>query len=258
MRSYWEQHFQVVKLTVEEHLTCLLADWGELLLFLNSAVISPWLLLWGRERWLFTCYYLLWATGESGSESILAAPHCLLGGGVTEHRVKWILWKGDMQPAHPSSPHGADVDADVTKWLISASLREAVGFCSPETGCKVLGHMGFPVTCLFLAATDSLKCIQVCIWIWDVKNQRKILIICSTRRGVESVNTCFRTGHMQSMLNWFWSTWKLVTILTDSKIDPSHLQDEKGAKSQNEGKKKTMCERKKGEKKNVLQNAYLM
>lgn len=167
-------------------------------------------------------------------------PAVCLGGGVTES-TGWVLWKGEMQLAHPSSLHSADV----TKCLVCASLREAVGFCSPGTGYKVFAHTGF----------SSGLSVLYDYWWFKMHSSMHLNLRCekygeklgirSTRRGVESVNTGFRTEHMQSVLSWFCSTWKLVTILTDSKIDPSHLQDEKGVKSQNEGKKKTMCERRK-------------
>lgn len=108
VKSRWEWHFQVVKLAIEENLTYLLADGGELFLFLDSAVISPWLSLWRRERWLFTCYYLLWATGRSRSEKLIGCTPLSVGRrSDREHRVNSAQhWKGEAQLAHPVNQHG--------------------------------------------------------------------------------------------------------------------------------------------------------
>lgn len=48
-----------------------------------------------------------------------------------------------MNPVKRENAGREELMQMLTKCLISASLREAVGFCSPETGCKVLAHTGF-------------------------------------------------------------------------------------------------------------------
>lgn len=136
-----ENTFSDCKSHIEEHLTYLWLS----LLFLNSAVISPWLLLRGRERWLI--YLLLSAMSNWREWEWKHFGYTLLS---VERRSDW---EHRVNPVKSENAAGSSqfnsrcrwgrTDADVTKCLISASLREVVGFFLPETGCKVLAHTGF-------------------------------------------------------------------------------------------------------------------
>jgi len=55
--------------------------------------------------------------------------------------------------------------------------------------------------------------------------------MCGSRRGLETVDTGFRTEQEKSILSSDCSTCRLVTLLTDSKTDPPK-QGKKGTISE--------------------------